>query len=157
VGPYPCDLQLTTFDINGHPVIAVAGEIDVCSAPVMHACLRQAADICDISADGGHDLVVDLSAVTFMDASGLSVLLRADHRARRAGRRLRVAAPTPAISRLLQITLLDSYFDLYPTSQAATARPRRTVSPAIPPPVTADQNATTTTNVTPPRTVRPHA
>lgn len=138
--PYPCDLQLTTREINGHHVIVVAGEIDICSAPIVHACLRQAADTRDLSADGGHDLVVDLSAVTFMDASGLSVLLRADHRARRTGRRLRVAAPTPQITRLLQVTQLDSYFDLYLTGQAATARPRRTASPATSPspPVTAD-------------------
>ena len=157
MGPQPCDLKLTTRDINGHQVIAVAGEIDICSAPIVHACLRQATDICDISADAGHDLVVDLSAVTFMDASGLSVLLRADHRARRADRRLRVAAPTPQITRLLQVTHLDAYFDLYPTSQAATTRPCHASPPATPPPVTADGNGTAARNVTPPGAMRPRA
>jgi anti-sigma B factor antagonist len=122
----PCDLQLTTRHINGHQVINVTGEIDICSAPMVHAYLRKATDIC---AGRGRDVVADLSGVTFMDATGLSVLLRADHHARRTGRRLRVAAPTAPITRLLDITGLDTYFDLYLTSQAATATPH----PALPP------------------------
>jgi anti-anti-sigma factor len=115
----PADLQLTTRCMNGHQIIAVAGEIDICTAPAVHAYLLKAADITFGNGDSG--LVVDLSAVTFMDASGLTALLRADHHARRAGERLRLAAPTARIIRLLEITHLDLYFDLYPTREAATA------------------------------------
>jgi anti-anti-sigma factor len=108
--PQPADLQLTTRCLHGHQVVVVAGEIDISTTPVLNAYLLNAAYT--TSGKGGIDLVVDLSAVTFMDASGLTVLLRADHRARRAGGRLRLAAPTAL------------YFDLYPTSEAATHRLR---------------------------------
>jgi anti-sigma B factor antagonist len=120
--PQPADLQLTTRCLHGHQVVVVAGEIDISTTPVLNAYLLNAAYT--TSGKGGIDLVVDLSAVTFMDASGLTVLLRADHRARRAGGRLRLAAPTARIARLLAITHLDLYFDLYPTSEAATHRLR---------------------------------
>jgi anti-sigma B factor antagonist len=120
--PQFADLQLTTRCMNGHQVVAVAGEIDICTAPAVTAYLLDAADT---SSNDGSDLVVDLSAVTFMDASGLTALLRADHQAQRAGERLRLAAPTARITRLLAITHLDLYFNLYPTSEAATDPPPR--------------------------------
>jgi anti-sigma B factor antagonist len=116
--PQPLYLQLTTRYINGHQVIAVTGEIDICTTTAMHVYLLDADTTCR---NGDRDLVVDLSAVTFMDASGLAVLLRADRRSRQAGGRLRLAAPTARITRLLAITNLDQHFDLYPTTEAATA------------------------------------
>jgi anti-anti-sigma factor len=116
----PADLQFTTRWMNGHQIVAIAGDIDACSAPAMLAyVLNAAADSGDGA--GGSDLVMDLSAVTFMDASGLSALTRADGSARRAGRHLRLAAPTARIARLLAITHLDLHFDLYPSTEAATS------------------------------------
>jgi anti-anti-sigma factor len=107
-------LEFAAGHVNGHHVVGVAGDIDISTAPALDAYLTDA-----IIPDGG-DLVVDLSAVTFMDACGLSVLLRADSRAAKAGGRLRLAAPTPAVIRLLAITRLDRHFATYPTSPAAT-------------------------------------
>jgi anti-sigma B factor antagonist len=118
----PADLQLTTRWRNGHQIVAVAGEIDMCTAPTMRAYVLNIIGITDGDGDGrgGSDLVLDLSAVTFMDARGLSTLLWADHNARRAGRHLRLAAVTVPVIRLLAITHLDQYFDLHLTSEAAT-------------------------------------
>jgi anti-sigma B factor antagonist len=115
--PRPADLRLTTRWTNGHQIVAVAGEIDICTAPAVRAYL--------LDTNGGNggqrsDLVLDLRAVTFMDARGLSTLIWADHRARQAGRHLRLAAPTARIIHLLAITHLDLHFDLHLTSEAAT-------------------------------------
>ena len=88
----PPDLQFTTRWMNGHQIVAIAGDIDACTAPAMLAYVLNAAADSDGGA-GGSDLVMDLSAVTFMDASGLSALMRADGGARQAGRHLRLAAP----------------------------------------------------------------
>jgi anti-sigma B factor antagonist len=123
--PQSADLRLATRWMNDSPIIMISGEIDICTAPAVHAYLLEAADMLHGIAPGKGigDMVVDLSAVTFMDACGLSTLLRADHHARRAGRRLRLAGPSTPVARLLAITRLDLYFDLYPTSQAATTHP----------------------------------
>lgn len=109
------DLLLTTRWSNGHRVVVVTGEIDICTVPALRAYLLNAADS---SANGG-DLVVDLSAVPFIDICGLTELLRADRRIRRTGRRLRLVAPSVRVARLLAITHLDLYFALYLTSDAA--------------------------------------
>jgi anti-sigma B factor antagonist len=120
--PRLADLQLTTRWRNGHQIVAVAGEIDICTAPAVSAYLLDTIGVTrpDGSGRGGSDLVLDLSAVTFMDARGLSSLVWADHSARRAGRHLRLAALSVPTIRLLAITHLDLYFDLHLTSEAAT-------------------------------------
>ncbi|MCW2941916.1 MAG: anti-anti-sigma regulatory factor, partial [Actinomycetia bacterium] len=106
-------LQLTTESVNGHQVIVVAGEVDLCTSPVLHDYLHDATD-------GPSDLVLDLSALTFMNSSGLVVLIQADQRACRTGGRLRLAALTAPITRLLTLMRLEVHFDLYPTLSAAT-------------------------------------
>ena len=114
----PADLQFTIRWMNGHQIVAIAGDIDACTAAAMLAYVLNAAD--SDGGVGGSDLVMDLSAVTFMDASGLSALTRAEGGARQAGRQLRLAAPTARVARLLAITHLDLHFDLYPSTEAAT-------------------------------------
>jgi anti-anti-sigma factor len=50
--------------------LLLSGEIDLLTAPILRSRLHQAAS-------GAGDLVVDLSAVTFMDCAGLEPLLEA--------------------------------------------------------------------------------
>ncbi|MBB5082047.1 STAS domain-containing protein [Nonomuraea endophytica] len=52
-------------------------------------------------------LVLDLSQVSFCDASGLAVLVGIQHRARPLGITVVLTAPRPFMSRLLRITGLD--------------------------------------------------
>ena len=126
--PRPADLQLTTRWRNGHQIVAVAGEIDMCTAPAVRAYVQNIIGITFGNGNGNgngngwgaSDLVLDLSAVTFMDARGLSTLLWAHQTASRAGRHLRLAAVTVQVIRLLEITDLDLYFDVHVTSEAAT-------------------------------------
>jgi anti-sigma B factor antagonist len=62
---------------NGHrPVVRVSGEIDMATAPVLQGCL-----------DGldGQAVTIDFSAVTFMDTSGVNVLVTAARRAHDGG------------------------------------------------------------------------
>jgi anti-anti-sigma factor len=58
--------------------------------------------------DGGHGpLNVDLSGVTFLDATGIRALVAAARLAGFAGRRLRVESPAPRQRRVLEIVKLD--------------------------------------------------
>ena len=62
---------------NGHgPVVRVSGEIDMGTAPMLRECL-----------DGldGQAVTIDFSAVTYMDASGISALVSAVRRAHDGG------------------------------------------------------------------------
>jgi anti-sigma B factor antagonist len=92
----------------------VAGEIDMATKP------RLAAVVAAIpGADG--PLVVDLTDVTFMDSTGLAVLLRIDRAAREAGRRLAIACPEGPARLVLAVSGVEDELPLYPTRAEALA------------------------------------
>ncbi len=108
------------FEVNVAPVgawtvMAVAGEIDVATAPR----LRKAAIA--LVGDGHHRVVVDLEAVDFLDSTGLGVLIGVLRRLNAVGGELRVVCSTPRILELFTLTGLDRVFDLRPSVADATA------------------------------------
>src|SRR5258706_334198 len=68
-------------------------------------------------------LVIDLSLVGHTDASGLAVLVGTARRARLLGGSLRLAAPTPAMTKALRAAGLDMQLDIFPTVQSAIRSP----------------------------------
>ncbi|MFC4056755.1 STAS domain-containing protein [Planomonospora corallina] len=98
-----------------HTIIALRGEIDAASAPALRKRLRNALQR---SADL---LILDLAAVSFCDASGLSVLVDIRQRSGESGITLRLVAPRPHLTRLLRITGLHRGFAVHPTLSSALA------------------------------------
>ena len=82
-------------------VVTVRGELDLAVAPDLERVLS------DQPGDGV--LVVDLRGLSFIDASGLRVLLRANTRARRNGTQLHLI-PGARVRRLLELCALESRF-----------------------------------------------
>jgi anti-sigma B factor antagonist len=78
-----------------------SGEIDIFSSKALRQQLLGAL----IHSKGR--LVVDLSGVSFCDASGLAVLVGIQHRARAQGVTLVLTRPRPYMSRILHLTGLD--------------------------------------------------
>jgi anti-anti-sigma factor len=74
---------------------------------------------------GASRLVVDLSGVTFCDASGLAVLVGVARRVGLLGGVLRLAAPTPLVSTVLRLTGLDSRFEIFASVPEAIGAPTR--------------------------------
>lgn len=94
---------------DGSSVLHVAGEIDLSVAEdfvaVAQACLEQSTGI---------DL--DLADVTFIDSSGLGVLVRVRKEAEVQGKSFKLAEVSPSVQRLLEVTGLDSVFSPSSTS-----------------------------------------
>jgi anti-anti-sigma factor len=61
---------------------------------------------------GDGDLVVDVSGVELVDAAGLGVLVGADRRARRAGRRVVLLDAGPRLRLILRATRLHRVLSL---------------------------------------------
>jgi anti-sigma B factor antagonist len=78
-------------------LVEVIGELDLASAPRLASCLS---DLRGRAAT----VEVDLAGVTFIDLSGLRVLLDAQRDAHLHGMRLRIVAPGWACARLLALT-----------------------------------------------------
>jgi anti-sigma B factor antagonist len=85
--------------------MSLDGEIDLYTAPRLHGEL-----VTVLSAETPVQIVVDMSGVEFCDSTGMNVLLAAHRRAREQGGDLELAAPRPAIRKILEVTGLESVF-----------------------------------------------
>lgn len=65
--------------------------------------------------DGAESVVVDLSAVTFMDSSGLGVLVKLRSEASVREKEIALRDPSPAAERLLQLTGVRNLFSIVST------------------------------------------
>jgi anti-sigma B factor antagonist len=64
---------------------------------------------------GGVTLLVDLSAVTFIDSSGLAALVSGYKLAREGGGTLKLAGMTRQVQSVFALTRLDRVFEISPT------------------------------------------
>jgi anti-sigma B factor antagonist len=74
--------------------IAVAGEVDMSTAPALAACVRD---------HGDRDIVLDLAAVGFLDASGINALVQGYNTLREAGHRLWITGARDNVRKVLEI------------------------------------------------------
>lgn len=86
------DIPFVVAVVDG--VTYVGGEIDMMTAPELDACLG--------TAEGR--VRIDMTAVTFVDSVGLSVLIAHHHRQHTQGAGLRIVAMSQPVQRLLEIT-----------------------------------------------------
>lgn len=99
--------ELTEEELDSRThVIAVSGEIHVSTAPQFSRRLN------DAIGQGKTAVVLDLSDVTFIDSTGLSVLLNGLRRVTRRGGRMAIVCTNPTVLRLFEITRLDTTFDI---------------------------------------------
>jgi anti-anti-sigma factor len=109
-------LSLTSRTEPGGRVIAtLRGDLCIASAPALREHLLS------LLRPPVSQLIIDLSAVERADASGLAVLVASGRRAGLLGGSLRLAAPSPEVTRVLAATGMDRHLDVFPTLQAAMA------------------------------------
>ena len=90
-------LRVTVQPLEDARLIRVAGELDMSSAPALEHELEAARD-------DAVTAVLDLSDVTFMDSTGLHLLLEASRSAGRADWSLLIVRPSKAVQRLIEIS-----------------------------------------------------
>ena len=123
--------SLPPIDRGGYVIVAVRGDLGIASAPALREQLRS------LLRAASH-LIVDLSGVERVDASGLAVLVGGGHRARLLGGSLRLAAPSPEVTRVLSDTGMTHHLDIFPTVPAAiTGQPGLAAAILSPAPVPA--------------------
>ncbi|MDX8032089.1 STAS domain-containing protein [Lentzea sp. BCCO 10_0856] len=91
---------------RGSVVIAVLGEVDARSGPVLHTRLQEHVR------KAGPDLIVDLTAVSFLGIAGLATLMAVWEATVTAEVEFIVVARTRAVLRPLRLTGLDRKFDV---------------------------------------------
>jgi stage II sporulation protein AA (anti-sigma F factor antagonist) len=79
-------------------VVALYGELDLGSAPILERTLRM------VEAVNSKHVVIDLSALEFIDSIGLHLLIRAHERWFGNGRRLSLLRGPHAVHRVFELT-----------------------------------------------------
>ena len=110
-------LNIDVADAGGARRITAAGELDLTTAPTLHACV-----LTELQA--GSEVELDLSAVPFIDSSALRVLVALDRRATELGVRFVMLAPLPAqMRRMLEVTGLLTRLPIAPAIAPPVAGP----------------------------------
>jgi anti-anti-sigma factor len=110
---------MMTGDLNvclrgEHVVAVIRGELDVTNS-------ADAISMVAALAARHQRVIMDLSALEFMDCGALGALLTVQSLARRSGGDVLLAAPAAAVRRLLSVTTMGELFSVHATVDAAVA------------------------------------
>jgi anti-anti-sigma factor len=108
--PVPEDIawSLASEQVGADTVLRPRGALDLDTS----AELRAVGTAAVRAAGPGQVLILDLSQITFVDSTGLGVLVTLWHEANTSGGRFRVVEPSAPAARILAITGVDGLFDI---------------------------------------------
>jgi anti-sigma B factor antagonist len=98
---------------DGLGVVALAGEVDIDTAPQFKQAVKGAIE------GGASSLIIDMAAVTFIDSTALDVLVSGVKQARQRDSTLAVVSTEENINRIFELTGLNRIFAICATREAA--------------------------------------
>jgi anti-sigma B factor antagonist len=98
-------LEITTETTGPNPTIRVSGELDLSSCRQLQAALRA------VESSQPAAIVLDLRNITFLDSTGLKLLLAEQANAQTQNRRLLIVRPLGPADRIFRLTLLEDRFE----------------------------------------------
>jgi anti-sigma B factor antagonist len=104
--------DVKTEDRGGAVLLKLSGELDISSAAKVEDELSR------VEPGKPDQIVLDLSALDFMDSTGLRLLITADIRARQEDRRLVLVQGNEMVQRVMRLTRLDERLDIVEDSSA---------------------------------------
>lgn len=108
-------LEFETRERDDHVHLALRGELDLSTTEKVEAELRR------VEQSHPPVVVLDLSELTFLDSTGLRLIVTADQRARQSDRRLTIVKGPTTVQRVFSITKLDERLDMVETADDVTA------------------------------------
>ena len=112
-GAAPPSVSVQARRSGAWTILEVEGEMDIQALPLVADLLRGRVV----------GVVLELHAVTFMDASGLGMMVDVQRRTRDAGGCLRLAAPSSSVRRVLVLTGCDRAFHTFDSLVRAVSTP----------------------------------
>jgi anti-sigma B factor antagonist len=106
----PEPFAITRDTLDAAEVVTIVGELDMAHAPAV-------GDLLDELAGSGNPVVVDLTALSFIDSSGIHALLR--QRPQEAT--LELVCPAGNVRRVLEVTKLERVLRVHDTLDEALA------------------------------------
>ena len=111
-------MELDTRRVGGSIVVRPQGRIDHATADAFSAALAAQVAQC---ASGGPGIVLDMSGVDYISSVGLRALMVAAKQVKAQDGRIAVAALTPMVREVFQISRFHLVFNLFDEVDAAVA------------------------------------
>lgn len=93
-------------------LVTLSGEIDLETSP-------QARQIMLDTVDQSETVLIDMKAVTYIDSSGIAILVETFQRAKKKGRQVVFICLNPAVVRVLTLARLDKVFAIHTDIESA--------------------------------------
>jgi anti-sigma B factor antagonist len=111
---------MNTFSVNSERrpdtfVVTVRGEVDLTALPRLKPVLN------DAVRSGLARVLIDLCDVSFLDSTGLGLLMNALRRLEYVDRRLLIACAEGPVRRVFALTRLSDQFEIFDSARAALA------------------------------------
>ena len=107
-------LELSVCPRDADAVVAVRGELDITSSVDAMSAIAALTALHQV-------VIVELSALEFMDCAALGALRRVQRLARQSGGDVLLAAPVAIVLRLLSLTGMNEVFGIHASADAAGA------------------------------------
>jgi len=99
-------MKIETDTTADESLVKVEGDVDLYSSPKLRKAVLEAVKK-SVTGAG-----VDLGAVSYMDSSGVATLVEGLRSAKEHGKTFFLIAPSPAVSKVLELARLDSIFEV---------------------------------------------
>jgi anti-anti-sigma factor len=104
-------LEIEVQTTESRTMVVMAGELDASTAPYLYNTLS------DLELTDALHVVLDLAKVSFMDSSGLAVILTEHKRLQHIDGTLTIFSPPSSIRRLFELTGLETTLDIVPANE----------------------------------------
>jgi len=104
-------LEIEVQSSEERALVTVSGELDASTASFLYDKLS------DLEVYDTHHVVLDLARVTFMDSTGLAVIVTEHKRMRHSDGTLTIFSPPSSVRRLFEITGLTTVLDIVPAAE----------------------------------------
>jgi anti-sigma B factor antagonist len=104
-------LEIEVQSSEERTLVTLSGELDASTASALYDQLS------DLEMQDAHHVVLDLAKVTFMDSTGLAVIVTEHKRLRHSDGTLTIFSPPSSVRRLFEITGLTTLLDIVPATE----------------------------------------
>jgi anti-sigma B factor antagonist len=104
-------LEIEVQNSEERTLVTVSGELDASTAAGLYDTLAE------LEVTDAHNVVLDLAQVTFMDSTGLAVIVTEHKRLAHSDGKLTIFSPPSSVRRLFEITGLTTLLDIVPVNE----------------------------------------
>jgi len=108
-------MDIQVRNVGNVVILDINGEIDLYNAPEIKENIKNQME------QGKNQIIINLDKVSYIDSSGIGVLISSLSNLKKAGGGLKIIHVYASVRKVFELTKLTSFFDIYDSEQEALA------------------------------------